>query len=219
MTAQFLAQHWQHHLVQVLCAMAGSDRCTAGAGAGRELVAVDEAAARGEAVGRRSRAGDALRAWSSAWPSSGLDDQVAGEWMAGLARAMAFPDAPRECARCRHAADGDDSDDTRCAWSAAHAALDFDPAVAERMRELAPGSWLRLMRRSGEEGSVKVAWVSPLTWRRLLVNRRGLRKLVASPEQLAALAKAGKLLRPADLPFDEAMRHARAPEPSVAAAA
>jgi hypothetical protein len=69
---------------------------------------------------------------------------------------------------------------------------------------------MRLVGDSGEEGSVKVAWVSPLTSRLLLVNRRGLRKLVASPQQLAALVKAGKLLEDtADLPFDEAMRNVR----------
>ena len=72
----------------------------------------------------------------------------------------------------------------------------------------------------GEEGSVKVAWVSPLTSRLLLVNRRGVRKLVASPEQLAALVKAGNLLlEAADLPFDEAMRQVRLRLDDVARAA
>jgi len=79
---------------------------------------------------------------------------------------------------------------------------------------------MRLVREGGEEGSVKVAWVSPLTSRLLLVNRRGLRKLVASPQQLAALVKAGKLLEDtADLPFDEAMRHLRVRLGKVAEAA
>jgi hypothetical protein len=69
---------------------------------------------------------------------------------------------------------------------------------------------MRLKDENGEEGSVKVAWISPLTSRLLLVNRRGLRKLVASPQQLAELVMAGRLLDDtADLPFDEAMRHVR----------
>jgi hypothetical protein len=60
------------------------------------------------------------------------------------------------------------------------------------------------------EGSVKVAWISPLTSRLLLVNRRGVRQLVASPEQLACLVKSGHLFAEADeLPFDEAMRQVR----------
>ncbi|HET6436145.1 MAG TPA: DUF1631 family protein, partial [Xanthomonadaceae bacterium] len=101
-----------------------------------------------------------------------------------------------------------------------HASLDFDPEVAERMRALQPGVWLRLVDERGEEGSVKVAWVSPLTSRLLLVNRRGVRKLVASPEQLAALVKTGNLLlEAADLPFDEAMRQVRRRLDDVAQAA
>jgi hypothetical protein len=88
--------------------------------------------------------------------------------------------------------------------------LDFDPAVAERMRTLRPGDWMRLSDERGNESPVKVAWVSPLTSRLLLVNRRGVRQLVASPEQLAALVRSGHLFAEADeSPFDEAMRLVR----------
>jgi hypothetical protein len=115
----------------------------------------------------------------------------------------------------------DDSDDTRLLGVVGgHAALDFDPEVAQRIAMLQQGSWLRLVDENGEEGSVKVAWTSPLTSRLLLVNRRGLRKLVASPQQLAALVKAGKLIEgTADLPFDEAMRHVRVRLARIAEAA
>ena len=52
--------------------------------------------------------------------------------------------------------------------------------------------------------------MSPLTSRLLLVNRRGVRQLVASPEQLAALVRSGHLFAEADeSPFDEAMRLVR----------
>jgi hypothetical protein len=133
--------------------------------------------------------------------------------MAGLARAMAFPDVSRDVRPLPAMPQlSDDSDDTRLlSVVGGHAALDFDPAVAERIAMLPQGSWMRLVDENGEEGSVKVAWTSPLTSRLLLVNRRGLRKLVASPQQLAALVKAGKLIEgTADLPFDEAMRNVRA---------
>ena len=115
----------------------------------------------------------------------------------------------------------DDGEDARLLQVVGgHAAIDFDPTVAQRMRTLKPGSWLRLADENGEEGSVKVAWISPLTSRLLLVNRRGVRKLVASPQQLAGLVKAGKLLDNAsDLPFDEAMRHVRQRLDRVAKAA
>ena len=57
---------------------------------------------------------------------------------------------------------------------------------------------------------MKVAWLSPLTSRYLLVNRRGLRVLVASAEELAALAGAGRLTIGAErTAFDEAMRQVK----------
>ena len=87
-----------------------------------------------------------------------------------------------------------------------HAGLDFDPVVAERMRTLQTGSWLRLVDEHGEEGSVKVAWVSPLTSRLLLVNRRGMRVLAASVEELAMLASEGRLvIATGQSPFEAAM--------------
>ncbi|MFL6592720.1 MAG: DUF1631 family protein [Luteimonas sp.] len=222
-TAQFLEQHWQHHLVQVLLRDGqGSERCTHVLALADELVAVDEAAARGEGGSVADRVLGLHPGLVECLASSGLDDQVAGEWMAGLARAMAFPDAPRDVRPLPAMPQlGDDSDDTRLlSVVGGHAGLDFDPIVAERIAGLPPGSWMRLLGEGGDEGSVKVAWVSPLTSRLLLVNRRGLRKLVASPQQLAALVKAGKLLEDtADLPFDEAMRNVRVRLGKVVAAA
>jgi hypothetical protein len=212
-TAQFLEQHWQHHLVQALLREGqASERCMHVLALADELVAVDEAAARGEGGSVAERVLGLHAALVECLSSSGLDDQVAGEWMAGLARAMAFPDVPRDVRPLPAMPQlSDDSDDTRLlSVVGGHAALDFDPVVAQRIAALPQGSWMRLVDENGEEGSVKVAWTSPLTSRLLLVNRRGLRKLVASPQQLAALVKAGKLIEAtADLPFDEAMRHVR----------
>jgi len=214
LTAQFLEQHWQHHLVQALLREGqASERCAHVLALADELVAVDESAARAEGGSVAERVLALHAGLVECLSSSGLDDQVAGEWMAGLARAMAFPDVSRDVRPLPAMPQlSDDSDDTRLlSVVGGHAALDFDPAVAERIAMLPQGSWMRLVDENGEEGSVKVAWTSPLTSRLLLVNRRGLRKLVASPQQLAALVKAGKLIEgTADLPFDEAMRNVRA---------
>ena len=52
-----------------------------------------------------------------------------------------------------------------------------------------------------------MAWVSPLTARLLIVNRRGQRQLVASPEEVAALLQAGRIaLSASEAPFDRAMK-------------
>lgn len=124
---------------------------------------------------------------------------------------MAFPDAQRRPAEIP-AIDEDNAEDETPLLRLAGGTdtLSFDPELAEKMRELAQGAWLRLVDDAGKEVSVKLAWISPLTGRRLLVDRRGLRQLVASPEEMAALAGEGRLvLNPAASPFDEAMRAVR----------
>ena len=47
--------------------------------------------------------------------------------------------------------------------------------------------------RLGETQSAKIAWISPMTQRRLLVSRRGVRVLAASIAQLALLAHEARL--------------------------
>lgn len=210
---QFLEQPWQHHLVQILLRDGhGSPRSEQALALADGLIAVDGSAA----LERRGAVADqvfALReALVACLSSSGFDDQVATEWMAELARTLAFPDAPRQSQPMPAMPQlADDSDDTRLlAAVGGIGALQFDPAVAERMGRLKIGDWMRLIDESGAEGSVKVAWISPLTSRLLLVNRRGVRKLVASPAQLAALAAQNQLFVDADdLPFDNAMRQVR----------
>ena len=172
--------------------------------------ALDEAAARCAGREVASRVLALHPALVEALASSGLDEQVAGEWMAGLARTVAFPDVPRE-ARIPQAQSAEDADEAPVLRVVGgHAQLDFDPAVAERMRALQPGDWMRLTDERSREVPVKVAWISPLSGRLLLVNRRGIKQLVASPEQLAALVRSGHLFAEADeMPFDEAMRLVR----------
>jgi hypothetical protein len=209
--AHFLERHWQHHLVQVVL-RDGEDsaRMPRVLAMADELVSLDEAAARGAGREVASRVLALHPALVEALSSSGLDEQVAGEWMAGLARTVAFPDVPREprVPQARATEEADEAPVLRVVGG--HAQLDFDPAVAERMRSLQPGDWMRLTDERAHEIAVKVAWISPLSGRLLLVNRRGIKQLVASPEQLAALVRSGNLFAEADeLPFDEAMRLVR----------
>ncbi len=86
--------------------------------------------------------------------------------------------------------------------------LDFDAPMADRMRALPVGTWLQLTSESGRVEPAKVSWISPISSRLLFVNRRGIRVLVASAEELAAMAKLGKVqLREADNAFEDAMHH------------
>jgi hypothetical protein len=87
------------------------------------------------------------------------------------------------------------------------ATLDYDPDVAERMRALVVGTWVQLTGESGRSEPAKVSWISPISNRLLFVNRRGVRILVASAEELAAMEKLGRVqLRPAGSAFDAAMQ-------------
>jgi len=211
--AHFMEHHWQHHLVQVLLREGhGSEHYRRVLALGDELLSIDQAAARGEGGRVAGRVLALHPGLVECLSSSGLDDQVASEWMAGLARTLAFPDAPREQRPLPPMPRlSDDGDDTRLLEVIdGHASLEYEDADAARIAALGPGSWMRLIDENGQEGSVKVAWISPLTSRLLLVNRRGVRKLVASPQQLAALIKVGRLFAEADeMPFDDAMRQVR----------
>lgn len=85
-------------------------------------------------------------------------------------------------------------------------ALDFDAAGLERMRKLEVGSWIQLTTSADRIEPAKVSWISPISGRLLLVNRRGIRMLVASVEELAAMAKIDKVIvREGATPFDDAM--------------
>jgi hypothetical protein len=208
--ADFLVEHWQHHVVQTLLRDGlGSQRHGDALALGDELVEVDRMAALGSGSAVADRLIALQPAITECLASSGLDEDAAREWLAGLVAALAQPDLPRGIRQVAPPQLVDeDGDAARLQLAGGTDRLDFDPVVAQRMRKLAPGDWLRLVDMQGEATSAKVAWISPLTARFLLVNRRGMRALVASAEQLAALAKEDRLIvDSAQAPFDEALRH------------
>lgn len=210
--ADFLVEHWQHHLVQTLLRDGlGSARHDDVIALGDALVVVDNLAAQGLGAVVADRLIALQLAITDCLASCGLDESASNEWLAGLVRALAQPDLARSLRTLPppQVAD-DDAEQGPLRVVGGHAGLDFDPQIAERMRQLTPGEWLRLLDAQGEHVAVKVAWTSPLTGRFLLVNRRGVRVLVASAEQLASLAAEGRLVAGTEqAPFDEAMRQMR----------
>ena len=210
--AEFLVEHWQHHLVQTLLRDGmGSARHNDVLALADALVVVDGMAAQGRGPLVADRLIALQPAITECLASCGLDQSAAHDWLAGLVRALATPDQARDVRDLpsQQVAD-DDAEQGSLRVVGGHAGLDFDPEVAARMRLLAPGEWLRLLDAQGEHVAVKVAWTSPLTGRFLLVNRRGVRVLVASAEQLAVLATEGRLVSGTEqAPFDEAMRQMR----------
>ncbi len=82
-----------------------------------------------------------------------------------------------------------------------------DPVLVARLRKLRAGQGLRVREEHGHESAARIAWVSPLTGRFLIVNRRGLRKMVVTAEELAVLVGRGEVvIRAIEAPVDHAMR-------------
>ncbi len=210
---EFLAQPWRHHLVQTLL------RDGAGSAPHTEALALGDALLDADRLARTGRDGRRLAdrlvalqdAIANCLASSGLDEDVAKQRLADLIRALAYPDAPRNLQPMPAPVVDEETVDEVGLWLAGGTdSVKHDPEVAARMRRLLPGEWLRLLDPNGQAVAVKVAWISPLTGRFLLVNRRGLRVLVASAADLAALAQAERLQVGAErAPTDEAMRHLR----------
>ncbi|MEZ0469429.1 DUF1631 family protein [Luteimonas salinilitoris] len=207
----FLDQHWRHYLTQTwLRDGPESERHHAAIGLGDAMVQVDADAAqvRGAAVA------DQLLALQvplgECYSSCGLDAAAARDAMARIISALAMPDTQRSV-RTPNGGEIDDEpgDDSIAPLRVAGGtdAVACDPAVAARMRRLRVGQGLRLIDRGGHETAARIAWISPLTSRFLIVNRRGVRKMVVSPEELALLAASGRaVVRSVDAPFDEAMK-------------
>ena len=112
-----------------------------------------------------------------------------------MVRGLAWPDAARAVHPLPPRADAEDDGEDRKLWLAGgtDTVAPQDPAVVQSIRGLAVGEWLKLTSANGEATKVKVGWISPLTSRRMLVNERGSRVLVASVEELAALVAQGRL--------------------------
>ncbi len=209
--AHFLDDHWRHHLTQTwLREGAEAERYHLAVGLGDAMLQVDADAAqvRGAAVAAQLLALQAPL--GECYSSCGLDAASAREAMARIIAALAMPDTARQV----HTPRADEVDEFEqddglppLRLVGGTDTLEFDPAIAARMRRLKVGQGVRLIDRAGHETAARIAWISPLTSRFLLVNRRGIRKLVVSPEELAAMVAAGRaVVRSVDAPFDEAMK-------------
>jgi hypothetical protein len=229
--ADFLDGQWRHYLTQTwLRDGPESQRHRTAIAVGDAMVQVDTDAAhaRGTAVA------DQLLALQvplgECYSSCGMDAGNARDAMARIIAALGLPDTvrgvhapqPGEETESEPAED-ENRPDLRLVGGTA--TLAFDPTIAARMRRLRVGQGLRLVDDEGRESAARIAWISPLTSRLLLVNRRGMRKMVISPEELAVMVASGQaVVRAVDAPFDEAMKqlwqnlNQPAPATTVAAA-
>lgn len=85
-------------------------------------------------------------------------------------------------------------------------ALDFNEEDVEYFKAMPIGGWLQLEGSNGGFAPIKLAWISPISSRLMFVNRRGVRVLVVSVEELAQMKKQGKLIVHAqDSVFEQTM--------------
>src|SRR5690606_21416561 len=226
--AHFIDEHWRHYLTQTwLRDGPESERHRRAIGLGDAMVQVDADAAqvRGSAVAAQLLALQAPL--GECYTSCGLDAEGARDSLARIISALAMPDTPRSTYEPRADAQdeaGDDETGVPLRLAGGLDSLEHDPAVAARMRRLTVGQGLRLIDRHGRESAARIAWISPLTSRFLIVNRRGVRQMVVSPEELAVLVANGRAqVRSVESPFDEAMKQLwqrlqQAPSPTRRAA-
>ncbi|MCM2356067.1 MAG: DUF1631 domain-containing protein, partial [Arenimonas sp.] len=86
------------------------------------------------------------------------------------------------------------------------ASLDVSDSDVEQMRQLKVGTWIHIAGEDGKHHPVKLSWVSPISSRLMFTNRRGVRVLVASVEELAAMKQSGNLLvREQEQVFDQVL--------------
>lgn len=200
--ARFLSHYWRHHYeLALLRGGADSPKVAEADRLADALVELD-------ALATLPRGGDVAERMLSLMPrltqclsDSGLDHGAADEWLARIARAIAFPDQPRTTQTLTATPAEADAADQR----------GVDPTLIARMSMLRTGDVMRLAEPDGTLQMVKVAWISDSSPRLLMVDRRGQRKLLASPQQLALLAAQGRLHFGGDeLPFDRALREVQA---------
>lgn len=82
----------------------------------------------------------------------------------------------------------------------------IDPEQIQQIESLQQGDWIELVDEHGHAEPAKLSWVSPISNRRLFVNRRGLKVACASVDELATMMASGRMsIRKADSAFERAM--------------
>ena len=82
---------------------------------------------------------------------------------------------------------------------------DIDASALEQVKALAIGQWLEIMD-NDQRQPVKLSWISPISNKYLLVNRKGLRVAAETPEELALRLTQGTLqIWQGEHPFEQAM--------------
>lgn len=191
--ADFLSAQWRQALIQVwLRDGPESGRYRGVVDVGEAMVRLDAHAAEGH--GRVLAEGLIAieRPLRDCHVAYGMDEASANQLIAAMIAELSRPDEPRRQRSFTPLADGEDFPS-------------LDTAPAADALHLQPG--LRLIaREGGQMQAFRLAWISPVSGRHLLVNRQGLRQHLLTQEKLVAQVRDGTLtLRPAQAPLEHAI--------------
>ena len=200
----FLARSWSHHL-SMIALREGPDSAAWNAALGVADALLELLPKEGKpAVNAASALQNLREPIESVLASSGITGEAAADTIRNLASSIAslkpIPlavQAERRPAPAEKPALSIVSDKEK---------FDYEEADLELLRGLKIGVWLDLAGEDQKLHPAKLSWISPISSRLMFVNRRGVRILVASLEELASMKKLGNLvLREQEHVFDQAM--------------
>ena len=178
----FLAGPWHRHLVRLAMNEAfDADAWQESLSLADRLVPLwgAQAPSRPEAATVLTRLFLAL---SAVWREDGAADEAIAVHQQAFEAALDETIRPREATAIQ-----------RLSVTPAGVERPLDPEARKRVAGLRLGDWIELSGADGKKEPAKLSWISPISSRWMFVNARGLRVLVASPDELARLMTDGKM--------------------------
>jgi hypothetical protein len=201
----FLSRSWAHHL-SMIALREGPDSAAWNAALGVADALLELLPKEGKPVANPVTALQNLREPIEAvLASSGITGEAAGETIRGLASSIASL-KPIPLSAQGERPKPAPAEKPALSLVSDREKLDFEEADLELVKGLKIGNWLDLAGEDQKLHPAKLSWISPISARLMFVNRRGVRILVASVEELAAMKKQGQLvLREQEHVFDQAL--------------
>ena len=203
----FLSRSWSHHL-SMIALREGPDSASWNAALAVADTLLDLLPKEGRPARSANSALQNLREPIEAvLASSGITGESAGETIRGLAAAIDSVNlSPAEAERPKVVSISAAEPRPALVIVSDKERLDYEEDDVGLLRALKIGTWLDLAGEDQKLHPAKLSWVSPISSRLMFVNRRGVRILVASVEELAAMKKQGNLvLREQEQVFDQVL--------------
>lgn len=203
----FLSRSWSHHL-SMIALREGPDSASWNAALAVADTLLDLLPKEGRPTRSANSALQNLREPIEAvLASSGITGESAGETIRGLAAAIDSVNlSPADAEKPKVVSISAAEPRPALVIVSDKERLDYEEDDVGLLRALKIGTWLDLAGEDQKLHPAKLSWVSPISSRLMFVNRRGVRILVASVEELAAMKKQGHLvLREQEQVFDQVL--------------